>query len=94
MDKKRSKTPTGPKFFPAKAESPGAESKRDSKAYKTKYGPNPVDEMGVGWVVSNERTVPKYPLGTSPSVVADSADSAVVSCLLACVTCNWVLMVS
>eukprot|EP00045_Choanoeca_perplexa_P017458 m.253832 g.253832 ORF g.253832 m.253832 type:complete len:953 (-) comp17545_c1_seq2:2683-5541(-) len=80
MDKKsRSKTPTGPKFFPAKGESPGADSKRNSKAYKTKYGPNPVDEMGVGWMVSNERTRPKYPLGTSPSVVAGSADSAVGS---------------
>ena len=94
MDKKggaRSKTPTGPKFFPAKGESPGADSKRSSKAYKTKYGPNPVDEMGVGWVVSNERTVPRYPLGTSPSVVAGSADSAVVSLSKVLIPFTWLI---
>eukprot|EP00730_Choanoeca_flexa_P005036 TRINITY_DN11866_c0_g1_i5.p1 TRINITY_DN11866_c0_g1~~TRINITY_DN11866_c0_g1_i5.p1 ORF type:complete len:1023 (+),score=300.29 TRINITY_DN11866_c0_g1_i5:422-3490(+) len=71
--------PTGPKFYPAK-NSPGKDGKqRENKAYKTKYGPNPVDETGVGWIVSRERVRPKYPLGTSPSVVAGSADSNVGS---------------
>ena len=27
----------------------------------------------MGWVVSNERTAPRFPLGTSPSVVAAAA---------------------
>jgi la-related protein 1 len=59
-----------PKFFPPKGESPQRDAKVQTKGYKTKYGPNPVAEMGVGWVVGSERTVPKYSLGTSPSVIA------------------------
>ncbi|EDQ90580.1 uncharacterized protein MONBRDRAFT_1778, partial [Monosiga brevicollis MX1] len=61
-----------PKFFPPK-ESP---DKKQHKGYKVKYGPNPVDEQGVGWVLGSERVRPRHDLGASPSAVANASSPA------------------
>ena len=57
----------GPRFFPAKMD---VSPQKVDKSYKTKYSERPVNEAGVGWLMGLERHPPKYPLGTSPTVIA------------------------
>jgi hypothetical protein len=60
----------GPRFFPAKMD---VSPQKLDKSYKTKYSEQPVNEAGVGWVMGLERHPPKYPLGTSPTLIVASS---------------------
>jgi len=74
-DKFQQLTAQASSFFPG-----NAVPERKGKPFKSKYGPNAVPEPGVGWIItstpptSSLATV-RYPLGTSPTVVAGSSDS-------------------
>ena len=66
----RSGLASRPKFFPT----PDGKAGRGS-SYKQKYGDNPVDEQGVGWVIGTQRHPPR-PLGSSLGTSPGSVDSS------------------
>ncbi len=76
-------SPQQQRFFPT----PSKETKKNTP-YKSKYGPNPVPETGVGWVVAKQparaspatvhRSTPPSMLaarGTPPSMLSSSIDT-------------------
>ena len=69
MGETRARSDSGssfPRFFPTpdKKQDPS----KTPKSHKVKYGPNPTDEVGVGWVMSSKRKPASQGLGVSPDV--------------------------
>ena len=56
-------SPSQKRFFPT----PTKEAPKKNTPYKSKYGPNPVSEAGVGWVVTRHPTTASPALSSSPS---------------------------
>ncbi len=59
-----------PRFFPTpdKKQDPS----KAPKSHKVKYGPNPPDEVGVGWMMSSRRKPASQGLGVSPDTASES----------------------